>query len=118
MRRSMSNPAIVKVCLALFLIGLAAEFPEVKFANKIFVKEAEAYRGGPASPRGGARRTARRTSRRVTYRRVAYGTRVYALPSGCTTVIAHGREYYYCGGDYYRPYYQGNEVVYVVVQEP
>jgi hypothetical protein len=61
------------------------------------------YRG-PASPAGVVRRTTRRTARRM-----------YALPRGYQTVVRSGVTYYYAGGVYYQPYYEGNTVVYVEV---
>ena len=68
--------------------------------------------------RGAPRRAARRTTRRHHRRhRIAVGTRVTVLPAGCTTVITRGVTYHYCGDVYYRPYYEGNTVVYVV-EEP
>jgi hypothetical protein len=45
------------------------------------------------------------------------GTRVYTLPAGCTKVVRGAVSYHHCGGVYYRPYYEGNTVVYVV-EEP
>lgn len=49
---------------------------------------------------------------------VAIGTRVARLPTSCTTVVADNVTYHNCNGVYYRPYYQGTEVVYVVVDKP
>jgi hypothetical protein len=40
------------------------------------------------------------------------------LPSGCTTVVTDNVTYHHCGGVYYRPYYEGTKVVYVVVNAP
>lgn len=48
----------------------------------------------------------------------AVGTVVQALPSGCATAPKGGVEYYQCGGVYYRSAFQGNNLVYVVVQQP
>jgi len=40
---------------------------------------------------------------------------LYALPYGCsTTRMLYGVNYYYCGGIWYQPQYQGTTVVYVV----
>ena len=64
----------------------------------------------PASVAGVRRRTRRRTRRRV-YRNMT----LYSLPYGChTTRVRGGISYYYCGGIWYRPSYQGTTVVYVV----
>ena len=38
-----------------------------------------------------------------------------SLPaSGCSVVARNGINYHYCGGVWYKPTQQGNEVVYVV----
>ena len=66
-------------------------------------------RRNPASPRsvGGVRRRTRRRIRR--------NMRLYALPYGCVTTIYRGSiRYYYCGGIWYRPAYEGTTVVYIV----
>jgi nucleoid-associated protein YgaU len=44
------------------------------------------------------------------------GTVVSALPAGCTSTPVGGVEYYYCGGNFYRAVFQGNELVYVTAQ--
>jgi hypothetical protein len=73
----------------------------------------EARVGRPATPgsvAGVHRRTRRRTRRRV-YRNMT----LYSLPYGCSvTRVRGGISYYYCGGIWYRPSYQGTTVVYVV----
>jgi hypothetical protein len=73
----------------------------------------EARVGRPATPgsvAGVRRRTRRRTRRRV-YRNMT----LYSLPYGChTTRMRAGVNYYYCGGIWYQPTYQGTTVVYVV----
>ena len=73
----------------------------------------EARVGRPATPgsvAGVRRRTRRRTRRRV-YRNMT----LYSLPYGCsTTRMRAGVNYYYCGGIWYRPAYQGTTVIYVV----
>ena len=64
----------------------------------------------PGSVAGVRRRTRRRTRRRV-YRNMT----LYSLPYGCnTTRVRGGVTYYYCGGIWYQPTYQGTTVVYVV----
>jgi hypothetical protein len=73
----------------------------------------EARVGRPATPgsvAGVRRRTRRRTRRRV-YRNMT----LYSLPYGCNvTRVRGGISYYYCGGIWYRPSYQGTTVVYIV----
>jgi hypothetical protein len=102
--------------IILFLLSLSfalvIDFPVADTPNLFSVRKAEARVGRPVSPHSAAgvhRRTRRRTTRRV-----AAGTRVHTLPAGCTTVIKRGVNYHSCGGVYYRPYYEGNTVVYVV----
>ena len=94
---------------------VAVDFSSVELPTFVVMNTAEAVVGRPASPTsvaGVKRRTRRRTARRV-----AVGTRVTTLPGGCTKVIKRGVTYHHCGGVHYRPYYQGNTVVYVV-EEP
>jgi hypothetical protein len=44
------------------------------------------------------------------------GTVVSALPGGCQSAPVGGVQYYVCGGVFYRPAFQGNNLVYVVSQ--
>ncbi len=44
------------------------------------------------------------------------GTIVNTLPSGCASKPINGVEYYYCGKNYYRAAFQGNNLVYVTAQ--
>jgi hypothetical protein len=44
------------------------------------------------------------------------GTVVQALPPGCTSTPVGGVEYYYCGGNFYRAVFQGNQLVYVTAK--
>jgi hypothetical protein len=44
------------------------------------------------------------------------GTVVAALPAGCTSTPVGGVEYYYCGGNFYRATFQGNNLVYVTAK--
>jgi hypothetical protein len=46
------------------------------------------------------------------------GAVVSALPTGCVTSPKNGIEYYDCAGAYYRAAVQGNNLVYMVVQQP
>ena len=69
--------------------------------------------GRPATP--GSVAGVRRRTRRRTRRRVVVGMSLVSLPYGCaSTVMRAGVNYYYCGGIYYQPVYQGTTVVYVV----
>jgi len=44
------------------------------------------------------------------------GTVVSALPGGCKSTPVGNVEYYYCGGNFYRAVFQGNNLVYVTAQ--
>jgi hypothetical protein len=46
------------------------------------------------------------------------GTTVSSLPSGCSETTVNGIAYKNCGGVYYRTAFQGNNLVYVVVEKP
>jgi hypothetical protein len=110
-----------------------------------FVKEAQAVIGMPFTPfsyAGVARRTTRRvvateaavattaaaTSAAATASAAAaqplaapavpIGTVVQTLPAGCTTVVVNNVNYSDCRGVFYKPAFQGNNLVYVVVQKP
>lgn len=37
---------------------------------------------------------------------------------GCIEVVSEGVTYYNCDGDYYRPYYAGNQIVYPNLSDP
>ena len=49
---------------------------------------------------------------------VPVGTVAQALPSGCKAVTVSGKEYQECGGSFYKAAFQGNTLVYVVVEKP
>jgi len=49
---------------------------------------------------------------------VPIGTVVPALPSGCSSVTVQGANYFNCAGVYYKPSFQGTNLVYVVVEKP
>jgi hypothetical protein len=49
---------------------------------------------------------------------LSYGTVVYALPTGCSTVIVNGISYYDCSGTWYEPQFVGQTVEYTVVAPP
>ena len=44
------------------------------------------------------------------------GTVVHSLPAGCTSTPVGGVNYYYCGGNFYRSAFQGNNLVYVTAK--
>jgi hypothetical protein len=49
---------------------------------------------------------------------VAIGTVVHLLPAHCTSVVVGGVSYSDCGSVFYKAAFQGNNLVYVVVQNP
>ena len=109
-----SRPGLIS--LFILLIMLLLECPVVDFPGIVFVKDAEARIGRPLSP--GSIAGVHRRTRRRTRRRWAVGTRMYALPVGYTTAVVAGTTYYVHEGAYYKASYEGNEVVYVVVDDP
>ena len=49
---------------------------------------------------------------------VPVGTVVQALPTGCTAVTVSSTQYQDCAGSFYKTAFQGNNLIYVVVQNP
>jgi hypothetical protein len=49
---------------------------------------------------------------------VPIGTVVHVLPASCTSVVVGGVDYSDCAGAFYKAAFQGNNLVYVVVQNP
>lgn len=116
---------VVGVWLALLAAAGVLEVPEeVRIA--LFPLHSE-----PAVAQyGTSRRVARRTSRRTSSRQnamydaatpdvavvaVPAGARyITALPGGCVATAVGGITYQQCGSVRYRPYYQGDTLVYVV----
>jgi len=49
---------------------------------------------------------------------IPVGTVVQSLPSGCTAVTVSGVQYQECSGSFYKAAFQGNNLVYVVVEKP
>ena len=69
--------------------------------------------GRPASPTSVA--GVHRRTRRRRRRRVHRNMRLTSLPYGCSvTRVRSGVTFYYCGGIWYRPVYQGTTVTYIV----
>lgn len=105
--------------------------------GEIVVGQASAVIGRPLTPvsyAGVARRTSRRTTRRTLAYSGAYGAYGYGaygaygaaataaaiatLPYGCGRISYAGGVYYNCAGTYYRPVYDGPDVVYIVTDRP
>lgn len=49
---------------------------------------------------------------------VAVGTVVQTLPAGCKAVTVDNTQYQDCSGSFYKTAFQGNNLVYVVVESP
>jgi hypothetical protein len=58
---------------------------------------------------------ARRAARRAV---IAIGARVTTLPPGCAMIKTGNLIYFNCTEVYYRAYYEGTTVVYVVIEAP
>ena len=129
------------VSLAFASLWLADLSPDIPFVP-VFVSDAQAVVGRPASPASFAG-VARRTTRRAVYttsastsaaqqeaaaaeqqaaaaqqqaaaNQLPSGTVVTALPSGCQSTTVDGVSLFNCGGVMYRPTFQSNNLVYVV----
>ncbi|MFW2404994.1 MAG: hypothetical protein ACN4GT_09510 [Gammaproteobacteria bacterium] len=100
----MQRRSLISYLGALLVVGAAG-----------LVTTADARMGRPMSPgsMGGVHRRHRRRRRRRR-RRIAIGMTVSTLPETCAIQTRDGVEYHYCDGVWYRPQYQGTEVVYVV----
>jgi hypothetical protein len=48
----------------------------------------------------------------------AIGSSYYALPAACSPYAFSSSTYYSCGGAWYKPQYEADTVVYVVVPDP
>jgi hypothetical protein len=58
------------------------------------------------------------TAAAQTYSGVPLGTVVEALPPGCIAVTVGKSQYQDCDGSFYRAAFQGNKLLYVVVEKP
>nr|WP_199043528.1 hypothetical protein [Dyella sp. ASV24] len=125
---------IVHTLFALGFVLLAGPACELAGSQKLgamLMPSAHAVIGMPLTPvsyAGVARRTARRTvavasvatttavvaTTAAVASTVAVGTMVSMLPAGCASVHSGNATLFQCGGVYYRPAYQGPNVVYVV----
>jgi hypothetical protein len=116
MNRAVLGFRIIMAFFVFVIIGLILDFPIFETPIMVSVKEAQAVIGRPLTPIsvGGVRRRTRRRTRR----RWAIGTRMYTMPAAYTTVVYTGTNYYVIDGEYFRKYYEGSKVVYVVVDEP
>lgn len=111
--------------------GLHVERINLNPFDLVTISEAEARRGGRGVRRGGGGRRAHKSVNVNVNRRggafvagaivgaaLSIGTRHTYLPPNCPPYDYYGSRYYYCGGVYYQPVYDGPDVVYVVVDKP
>lgn len=120
----------------------AVDLSDINAPELTFVNNAEAIIGAPRTPMsyaGVARRSVRRggvavavaplpptvvvvntpaSAAATPVTTVPVGTVVQALPSGCSSVTVSGVSYSDCGGAFYKTAFQGNKLVYVVVEKP
>jgi hypothetical protein len=138
--------ALVFILSLMFM--LSVDFMAQPSPRISLVKEAQAVIGMPFTPfsyAGAARRTTRRvvatetavattaaatsvaaTGSAAAAQRpavqagptVPIGTVVQTLPTGCSTVVVNNVSYSDCKGIFYKAAFQGNNLVYVVVQKP
>lgn len=116
MNRQVSKFRFKMAFLTFLVMGLIFDFPVIEMPIKVPVKEAEARIGRPATPASVA--GVHRRTRRRTRRRWAVGTRMYTLPAAYTTALIAGTTYYVVDGEYLTKAYEGNQVTYVVVDDP
>ncbi|MCE5232534.1 MAG: hypothetical protein ABFC67_10150 [Mizugakiibacter sp.] len=125
----------MKISATALVVGSAIALAAMDMVSSVhigIISSAHAVVGRPLTPvsyAGVARRTTRRavaaTSTHTTTvivstppstTVVAVGTVVYVLPKDCARTKIGGDSYYHCGATYYHATYQGNDLVYVVVQ--
>ena len=122
--------AVLSISLVLMLIA------DVPFLPVNLVPEADAvlgvrrrahrrgvavgYTAGVASASAAASQTAaaQQQAAAQTAQTVPVGTVVQSLPGACTAVVVSGVSYSDCGGVFYKSAFQGNNLVYVVVEKP
>lgn len=132
----MNSPAKILLSAMAFAILVLGEVDMTASLPVPTIKQAQAVVGAPLTPvsvAGVARRTAVRTTAVAASSAAAasaasappppppagasalpLGTVVSALPAGCASVQLHGTNYFNCQGTYFRPAYQGQDVVYIV----
>ena len=102
----------ITIIITLFLLfTLPSVFPKGLFIKEIIIKYAEAYYGNYSA--GNVQGTGRSTIRGTGTIGGHYVTYYTNIPGNCIELKSSGINYYNCSGDYYRPYYLGNEIVYV-----
>ena len=125
----MKSPARIVFASVAFAILALVEIDMAKPFQVTVMKEAQAVVGMPATPlsvAGVARRTAVRSTAAAsaaakpppppaaTAPAFPAGTVISALPAGCASIQLKGVNYFNCQGTYFRPAYQGQNLVYIV----
>ena len=96
----------------LFLTAaLPWRFPAGLSVNGPALNDAEAYYGSYSA--GEVQGTGSTTTRGSAYLDGSYVTYYTDLPGSCIHLVSQGQSYYNCDGTYFRPYYLGNQIVYV-----
>jgi pyruvate/2-oxoglutarate dehydrogenase complex dihydrolipoamide acyltransferase (E2) component len=78
-------------------------------------QQQQQHQAAPAAPAHAAPAAASAPAA-ATGKPLPLGTVVHALPGGCTQTPVGGVQYYYCGGNFYRAVFQGNQLVYVTAK--
>jgi hypothetical protein len=144
--KTLLKTAALSVCLGLlFMVDVPPEFPlHVEFvpeAHAIFgvrrrafrrgavvgasaaavtdaavVNEAYANDAAAASQPAAAPAPAPAPAPAASSNPLPLGTVVSSLPAGCTSTPVGGVDYFYCGGNFYKAAFQGNNLVYVTTK--
>lgn len=88
----------------------------VVVGSAAYAEGAAAQQQAAAAPQEAAATATPAPSPAATGKPLPLGTVVSALPAGCTATPVGGVEYYYCGGNFYRAVFQGNQLVYVTAK--
>ncbi len=107
MKRIDSTVSIAAVMLLGFLLGISS-------FDQVFIIDAQAL----IDTQGNVAEIARQTALKNVRNDVVVGQRFTTLPVGYTTVVVKDKTYYVHNNVYYKAYYEGNRVVYFVVEKP
>jgi hypothetical protein len=138
--KTILKTAVLSVCAGLlFMLDVPPEFPpHVEFvseAHAIMGVRRRAFRRGaiigssvaaeetaaaaasqPAAAPPPAAAPAPAPAAAASGKPLPLGTVVSSLPAGCTSTPVGGVNYYYCGGNFYKAAFQGNNLVYVTAK--
>jgi hypothetical protein len=138
--KTILKTAVLSVCTGLlFMLDVPPEFPlHVEFvseAHAIMGVRRRAFRRGaiigssvaaeetaaaaasqPAAAPPPAAAPAPAPAAAASGKPLPLGTVVSSLPAGCTSTPVGGVNYYYCGGNFYKAAFQGNNLVYVTAK--